>query len=841
MPEYTYTAFISYRHTQRDEAVAKKLHSLIENYSIPGELKKQLGIRKMGRVFRDQEELPLSTDLGADIRAALEQSQWLIVLCSPSYLESRWCRAELDTFIALGRRDHILALLIDGEPENAFPQPLLFETVNGKTVAVEPLAGDVRAPSESAALRKLNNEKLRLLAPMLGVGYDQLRQRARRRKRRITFSVTAACFAVLAGLLGYTLKKNAEVRVQRDLALDNQMQLLIEQANISADNGDKLIAVDRLLEAAEIRETVGKGNDESYKTALEYALYNASFDTILTLDTENRKFGSIVFSHDDRYLLAITNLNSACLIDANTGKVLFTVSRSDVGQLSSIGFTKDDRYFYMVDSWYGFVSLYDTATGALYREFDGSGQYAWNIAGKAFAMSDHKLLIVKEKVLVFWDYEADTAQEFLPCSENSFDTYNRPFIVDLAPDESAVAIGSPGYDYGMKIVSLTGKEEIRLEHDPQRGYQQIGYSGNGEYLCGTSGTQYCVWNAKTGKQILNGSVGEQYTGAESVTINYDGSVLFCSSSRFLRAVRVQDGAVLWEKTQEDSHIATEAYLSPNGKYVCASGGISGVFDIQTGEGLCESPATIFSSDSTKVLIGAYTSDPALLVTPDGSTQEHIPDYSETLFETPRYTAPDRMVGIETKHVSGDFYSPQSNPANAYRNSRMYISPDACYAAQTHYDGFIEIFDISDPDHPKDLYCLAEHCYDSVTDVVFSGDLMASCGGYDPRCVLFDLKTGQILHILPAQEYLFGCEFSKDGSKIILLCGYERRYALVYSVQTGNLLYRLEAPKGEISTQIDRVGFNLDGTAVAAILYDKSAIVGELYPTVEDLILEAFKR
>ena len=841
MPEYTYSAFISYRHTPLDEAVAKKLHSLIENYSIPHDIRKATGIQKLRRVFRDHEELPLSTDLGADIHAALEGSEWLIVLCSPRYLESRWCNAEIDYFISLGRRDHILALLLDGEPENAFPQQLRYAVVNGKTVEIEPLAGDVRAKDEGAALRRLKDEKLRLLAPMLGVGYDQLRQRARRRKRRIAVSVTAACFAILAGLLGYTLKKNAEVRVQRDLALDNQMQLLIEQANIFADNGDKILAVDNLVEAAEIRETIGTGNDEAYQTALEYALYNGSFDTVLTLDTGNRKFSSLKFSHNDQYLLAITNLNSACLIDANTGKILYTVSRSNLGQLDSIGFTKDDRYFFMVDSWYGFVSLYDVATGELYRQYDGSGEFSWNIAGKVFAMDNHRILIVKGNTLVLWDYEQDFAREILPCGENRLDAYTRPLIVELAPDESAVAIGSHGGETGMKIVSLNGTKELSLERDAQRGYMNLMFSGDGKLLCAVSGTMYFVWNTENGRIVLSGTGSEQYSGAENALINYDGSVLLWMSSTYLRAIRVSDGETLWEKEEKDSHLSTEAYLSPNGKYVCTSGGISGVFDLQTGEMLCDQGGTVFSSDSKRVVCGTYSSDPKLLITPDGATTKRIPNYGETLYEVPRYTAPQEWTGIELKHVSGDFYSPQSNPANAYRQSQLYTSPDLHYAAQTHYDGFIEIFDLSDPKQPKDLYCLAEHCYNSVTDVVFNGDLMATCGGYDPRCVLFDLKSGQILHVLPAQEYLFGSEFSKDGSKIILLCGFERRCALVYSVETGSLLYRLEAPAGEIKTQIEQVGFTPDGTQAAAVLYDHSAIVGALYPTVEDLILEAFKR
>ena len=71
MQEFQYTAFISYRHVEPDEVIAQKLHTMIETFGIPSDIRKSSGRRKMGRVFRDKEELPLSTDLGADIRAAL--------------------------------------------------------------------------------------------------------------------------------------------------------------------------------------------------------------------------------------------------------------------------------------------------------------------------------------------------------------------------------------------------------------------------------------------------------------------------------------------------------------------------------------------------------------------------------------------------------------------------------------------------------------------------------------------------------------------------------------------------------------------------------------------------
>ena len=829
MERYTYTAFISYRHTLSDEAVAKKLHTLIENYSIPGDIKKSSGRKKMGRVFRDQEELPLSTDLGGDIKAALENSEWLIVLCSPEYLKSRWCMTEIDYFISLGKRDHILAILVDGEPDEAFPYQLRFVEADGKTEEVEPLAGDVRAESLSGSLKKLDREKLRVIAPMLGVTYDKLRQRARRRKIRLAFSSGAVVIALLAGFLTYALFKNAEVSRQRDLALDNQMQVLIEQANISVAGSNKLPAKKMLAEAASLRETVGESNDDALYSALEAALYTSSFETVQTIDNDNRIFSSIIFSHNDKYLLGITNKNSATLIDAENGKLMYSVSRSDIGQLFSVGFTLDDKYFFTVDSQYGYVSLYKTETGELYREFNASNGTAGNIATEAFALEGNKILVPMRHFLAVWDIEADTAEEILPTSDEVFDTYTQLYMLDISPDRKSLAVGSPGYGLELEIKALDGSGAVKLENDSQRAYYPITFSGNGKYVSATSFGVYSVWSADTGKQIRLGTYNNTMSGIDSSALNYDGSILMIMTPRYLAAIDVESGEVLWEKTSE-SNSETEAKISPNGKYVCASGGISGVFDIKTGEVLSSLPCTAFSNDGMKVLCDSHSSTPTLLTTPEGATAKLVDSFDGELFTTERYTNPSKNIGVNLRYMCSDIYTTPTEAAR--RKTFFYISPDTAYGAYTHYDGFIEVFDISDPDDIKAAYCVAEHCFNAVTDLLFNGKIMASCGGYDARCALFDLEHGTMLHVLKCSDFAHKCEFSKDGSKIIILCGKYEDTALVYSVKTGNLIYSFTAPEGEKFTNI---GFTEDGTQAVAIISDGRADVGELYPTFDKMI------
>ena len=53
--ERSYIAFISYKHTEHDAAIAKQVHTLIENYIIPRSLRKDT--KKLGIVFRHHETL----------------------------------------------------------------------------------------------------------------------------------------------------------------------------------------------------------------------------------------------------------------------------------------------------------------------------------------------------------------------------------------------------------------------------------------------------------------------------------------------------------------------------------------------------------------------------------------------------------------------------------------------------------------------------------------------------------------------------------------------------------------------------------------------------------------
>jgi tetratricopeptide (TPR) repeat protein len=213
-----YSAFISYNHRDRDWAVW--LHRALERYRVPKRLRGrpapwgEIGAR-LPPVFRDRDELATSADLAASVKEALNDAATLVVICSPNGARSKWVDQEIRTFTASGRAAYIRLIIVDGEPHSSdaakecLPPSL---TANG---APEPLAADARKEGDGK-----QGAKLKILAGILGVPYDELRQReaARRQKRLVAIAAAASVgFILMAGLTIFAFVSRGEAIKQRKL------------------------------------------------------------------------------------------------------------------------------------------------------------------------------------------------------------------------------------------------------------------------------------------------------------------------------------------------------------------------------------------------------------------------------------------------------------------------------------------------------------------------------------------------------------------------------------------------------------------------------------------------
>jgi tetratricopeptide (TPR) repeat protein len=204
--ELRYWAFISYSHA--DSRIAARLERALESYSIPRQIVGQptpLGPvpARIKPVYRDRSELRAGSDLLGSVRDALLRSRYLIVVCSPAAVHSRWVNQEIVEFKRLYGDGRVLPVIAAGEPfavraggreaEECFPEPLRFTLAadDRPSSALEPLAADLRPHRDGWRLATL-----KLIAGMLG-GAASLGQLARRDAQRRTRRLAAVAAALL--------------------------------------------------------------------------------------------------------------------------------------------------------------------------------------------------------------------------------------------------------------------------------------------------------------------------------------------------------------------------------------------------------------------------------------------------------------------------------------------------------------------------------------------------------------------------------------------------------------------------------------------------------------------
>lgn len=418
MKKYTYDAFISYRHTELDKYVAETLHRELESFKLPRSVRdKTNGRKKIERVFRDRDELPLAANLEDPIREALEASEYLIVICSPRLRESMWCRKEIETFIELNGREKVFAVLVEGEPEESFPEQLLFREKQfvgddgvERTIKIpmEPLAADVRGANKREVKKAIKQEVLRLMAPMFGLGYDDLRQRHRERKmkRILAASLSAAAVCLAFGTISTTMalrihEQNTKIQAQNEeiVAQNNEItsknQEITEQnVQISAkneeiqrqndalalsqalalteDSAQKLAEGDRVgaVEAAYRALTESAGVTMPYTADAQYALTEAlyaystgdKYKPVFQLETVGL-INDFLTSPEKTRVLCNDNTDTLYLFDTITGEMI--QSFYDLKPLSSdknsYCFLDERRILYL--STDNGVKLYDCETG----------------------------------------------------------------------------------------------------------------------------------------------------------------------------------------------------------------------------------------------------------------------------------------------------------------------------------------------------------------------------------------------------------------------------------------------------------------------------------------------
>ncbi len=185
-----YIAYISYsRHTALDRGAAQLIQKQIESYTVPGDLRNVSGDKKVGIVFRNEDESPMSSILPDKILQAIEHSKYMIVIGSPERTASKWCDAELKHFLKVCDTKHVFVLLTSWEPTDSFPEELLYKyDQDGNLIGMaEPLAEVLTDRRGNLTPKEVRRGTLRVLAGILDQPFTELLEREKEKYNPLAF------------------------------------------------------------------------------------------------------------------------------------------------------------------------------------------------------------------------------------------------------------------------------------------------------------------------------------------------------------------------------------------------------------------------------------------------------------------------------------------------------------------------------------------------------------------------------------------------------------------------------------------------------------------------------
>ena len=291
-----YFAFISYQ--RKDEKWADWLRKKLEHYRLPSNLrKKDASLPKEIRpIFRDALELAGGV-LADEIQAALQQSKFLIVICSPNSAQSPWVNKEVQTFIDLGRTDRIIPFIIDGTPFTDAPTTECFPPALRSLQGEKELLGiNINEMGRYAAAVKV-------VACMFGLKFDALWQRYEREKRRKMYWIAAgtiAAFLCISGIALWMYQQKKETQQANWMMMENHARMVAEKSKEEVKKGNTYDAILALL------ELLPQDGSRPFVPELEEALRTA-YDSLCSHRWNMRCFDKVYnyssFADDDNRIV----------------------------------------------------------------------------------------------------------------------------------------------------------------------------------------------------------------------------------------------------------------------------------------------------------------------------------------------------------------------------------------------------------------------------------------------------------------------------------------------------------------------------------------------------------
>ena len=378
-----YFAFISYK--REDEAWAKWLQHKLEHYKLPTNLNGRTDLPKEIRpIFRDKSDLAGGV-LADEINGALENSKYLIVICSPQAAQSEWVGKEVQTFIDLGRTDKIIPFIVGGTAHAYNPKDECFPMALRDLPAEQELLGvNINEMGRDAAAVKV-------VAQMFELHFDELWHRHEREKKRhrnwiITASIIG--FLVMAGVAGWIWRQNWKL-------MENQSRFVAEKAQQLLDEGDTYTAQRLLINV--LPQKLKSPNRPLTKEA-EFAMIKAYYSNTFILGRHDDRVSSVNFSPDGNYVVSASDDYSVRIWDVSSGQCKIVLKdhndkkRSVIFAVKSAVYTPDGQYI-ISTSWDNRIKLWEVNKGSGYTLLFGDDAVL-SPNGRFLSVSDYNTIFI---------------------------------------------------------------------------------------------------------------------------------------------------------------------------------------------------------------------------------------------------------------------------------------------------------------------------------------------------------------------------------------------------------------------------------------------------------------
>jgi WD40 repeat protein len=570
-----YKAFISYSHA--DERWAKRIHRWLEKYRVPRRVIRNARPdlttipKRLGPCFRDNDELPASSDLGAVINDTLFASEWLIVVCSPHSASSAWVNEEVTRFVHNGGASRVICLIVDGAPPSCFPAAL----------PSEPRAADARTQS-------WRRVRIGVAAAMLGVTFDVLWQREQRRLRFRAAVAAVLCLVIAAGAL-------VEVR-RRSL---QRSEALVVASGQAAESHD----YERALRYSVL--SVRSGWLDKASSAAEPQLVRVAYLSPQQLRIDylsdrstvlNNLSPQPVFSEDGRFIAAPDN-RALGIWDAWTGVKLATIKHPT--DVTAVAFSPDGRRVFSCSRttadapFLGRVS--DVGSG---REISQLSQVPGQISQAAFSRSGRSVVVrgltdAGVSFVGLFDVESGRRTVHLSLAETS--------DVALSGNEARLVVAAD--TEALVFDARDGTGVTRFAHPEQ--VVRVAINPDGTRVATVTRQSVRVWNVETGALVSKND--PKYGGVDTIRFASDPTRVLYSTSSSLFVADTDGGR---EPSPLDFGETEWLSFSPDGQFVAVYLWRSHIFQIrQTGGGVDVIRASqaapglgaVFSADGARVL------------------------------------------------------------------------------------------------------------------------------------------------------------------------------------------------------------------------------------------------